>query len=119
MTFATPNLPASAKAPNDLRITCLNGTMTILQKPNQLWNVKIVGAEGSDVKEVEKESKASGVEVEIAVFARAVAERKEGKQASEENYGEPRDAMWDLALIQAFLTSDGKEVILDNLLNGQ
>jgi len=84
-----------------------------------MTKVTLTGAEGSGVKDTEKESKGCGVEVEIKMFANAVAETKAGKEPSEENYGEPRDTMWDLALIEACLSSEGKEVVLDQLMQGQ
>ncbi|TFK31430.1 oxidoreductase family protein [Crucibulum laeve] len=72
--------------------------------------VKVDDKEKEEVDEEEVVSK--GVEAELASFFKAV----EGK--AEDGLGEPREALKDVAFIQAGLESEGKEVDLEALVKG-
>lgn len=120
ISFATPGLPEEERDSGGLTVSCLNGVVTLknIGYPRK-WVVKVVGAEGSQVKTQQYEGDSEGVKVEVGMYARAVAAAKDGKQPTEENWAEPRGALWDLAVIEACLKSDGKEVDLDKLVGGQ
>jgi hypothetical protein len=74
--------------------------------------MRVIGAVGSGVTSRSWRSKVTGLVNEVDMFARAA--RGEGTQ--EEDYGKPQDALWDLALIEALLSSNGKEVVLIELV---
>jgi predicted dehydrogenase len=112
LSWALPNIPAEAKRPGSTEVVCLNGRVEWFFA-NGTFTVKVTGAEGSGVKDEVKEGPSIGVKVEIDMFANAI----EGKK--EVNYAEPRAALWDLAVIQALLTSNGKEIILADLIAGK
>jgi hypothetical protein len=117
MSFACPNIPSEGKSGNGLFITCLNGSVLISSLPNGQLSIRVTGAEGSGVKSEVKEGKPSGVESEIGAFGRAVACVKEGKENQEENWGDVRGGLWDIAVIEALLTSQGKEVVLEESIS--
>ena len=117
MSFGCPQIPADAKSGNGLFITCLNGSVLINNLPTGSIQVKVTGAEGSQVKNEVKEAKPSGVEVEIGAFGRAIEAVKSGRKDDEENWGDVRGGLWDVALIEALLTSQGKEIVLDESIN--
>ncbi|WVQ74833.1 hypothetical protein IAR50_004440 [Cryptococcus sp. DSM 104548] len=114
MSFAVPDLPSSAQTPNGLYVTLLNGVLTIESSPvldatsSQQWVAKFVPAQGSGLEGKEKVGQWEGVELEIGMFAEAVAAKKEGKE-SKENFGEPRGSLWDLGMLEAMLNSNGAE----------
>jgi len=114
ISFALPDLPAEGKTPASLVVTTLNGKLEISAAPDS-YTVKTWGANGSDVKATEKKGGKSGVPTEIDMFARAVA----GTGKDEPDLGTPRGALWDLAVIEAALHSNGKPVSLDHLTGGQ
>lgn len=114
MSFAAPNIPAEGKSGNGLFITCLNGSVNIASLPNGKLSVRVTGAEGSNVKNEYKEERPSGVDVEIAAFGRAITCLKDGVENQEENWGDVRGGLWDISVIQALLTSQGKEVVLED-----
>lgn len=116
MSFACPNIPAEGKSGNGLFITCLNGSVMISSLPTGVLSIRVTGAEGSGVKSQVKEGKPSGVECEIGAFGRAIACIKEGKENQEENVGDVRGGLWDIAVIEALLTSQGKEVVLEEAI---
>lgn len=120
MSFATPSLPEEERDSGGLTVTCLNGVVTLknIGYPRK-WVVKVAGAEGSEVKNQQYEGDSEGVKVEVGMYARAVASAKEGTEPKEENWAEPRGAMWDLAIVEACLTSQGKAIDLDALIGGQ
>lgn len=55
--------------------------------------------------------KVVGVEEEVKQFAEAVLGQSEGKV----NWGEPRGALWDVAAMEAGLTSEGRLIELTAL----
>ena len=120
LTFATPDLSGEKKQSNGLVVTTTNAQVTVESKGGK-WVVSVAGSKGSGVEDAVKEGKSEGVEVEVGMFARAVAAVKEGKggDGGEKNHGEPRGAMWDLAVIEACLTSEGKSVDLERLIAGK
>jgi hypothetical protein len=117
MSFAAPNIPAEGKSGNGLFVTCLNGSVNIQSLPNGKLSVRVTGAEGSGVKNEYKEEKASGVEVEIAAFGRAIECVNKGVENKEENWGDVRGGLWDISVIEALLTSQGKEIVLEDSIS--
>ncbi|ODN92763.1 NAD-binding Rossmann fold oxidoreductase [Cryptococcus wingfieldii CBS 7118] len=113
MSFAKPDLPPSAQTPNGLYITLLNGFFSIESSLTREWVAKFVPAQGSGLEAKEKRSQMEGVEVEIGMFAKAVAAQKEGKESGEQNFGEPRGALWDLGMLEAMLNSNGAETKIE------
>jgi hypothetical protein len=118
VSWAAPDLALEDKQPTGLFVTCLNG-IVLVQGSSAGWEVEVRPAQGSGVQRVKETFKGDGVQVELREFAQAVSEVKEGKAASAENWGEPRLALWDVAFIEASLTSDGKEVDIDRLAGKQ
>jgi hypothetical protein len=116
MTFACPNIPAEGKSGNGLFITCLNGSVLISSLPTGKLSVRLTGAEGSQVKSEVREARPSGVECEIGAFGRAIDAVKKGVENEEENWGDVRGGLWDIAVIEALLTSQGKEVVLEDAI---
>lgn len=111
MTFAKPDLPEEARRPEGLFVTTLNGAVHIIHEGRN-YVVKVFGANGSGVKTEERRSAEKGVEVELKEFVEAIEGKSEGKPDN----GDVRGALWDVALIEALLTSEGKEVNLEALL---
>ncbi|WWD18996.1 hypothetical protein CI109_103453 [Kwoniella shandongensis] len=121
MSFALPDTAPETRTPNGLIITYLNGVAKIVSDPKtREWIFNIYPANGSSVEKVEKRGSPEGVEVEIKHFANAIQAIKDGKKdGGVENYGEPRGALWDLAVIEGMLKSEGKELNLDQLIKGE
>ncbi|WRT68312.1 uncharacterized protein IL334_005288 [Kwoniella shivajii] len=116
-SFASPDIPAEYQPTNSLKITFLNGIMEVkgVNSPRRGWAVKIVPSQGSSLKPVDTDGPYEGVDVEIKMFAEAITSLKNGNDVGED-YGTPRGAIWDLAVLQALLDSNGKEVSVDELL---
>lgn len=113
-SFANPRTPEFR--PPSLAITCLNGTVRL--EGGQKWTVKVesedenvVKAAGAAAQGEGQAFPSTGVAEEVAQFARAAL-----KQGNEVNRAEPRAALWDLSLLEACLTSDGKLVDLTKLV---
>ncbi|WVR07447.1 hypothetical protein IAU60_004488 [Kwoniella sp. DSM 27419] len=118
-SFGSPELPLENKVPNGLTITCLNGIVTILSNPaNRDWQLEVVPSTTSQAKPFTKTGPGEGVEVELRMFGQAIQAIKDGKDVGED-YGTPRDALWDLTVMQALLTSKGEKVSVDSLLKGE
>lgn len=99
-------------------VTCLNGVVRL--EGGQKWTVfvesedeAVVKASGQAATEGGEAFPSTGVEEEVAQFARAVLAKGEKKEV---NRAEPRAALWDLALLEGCLTSDGKVVDLTKLV---
>ena len=118
LAWSVPDVPRDEVAQNKIEITCLNGVVLITWPRGQM-NCSIIPAKGSSVEARKKEGRQVGVETEVAMFARVVAARKAGKEETEENWAEPRGSLWDLALIQACLQSNGKTISIDQLVKGK
>ena len=80
-------------------------------------SIRVTGAEGSGVKNELREEKPSGVETEIGAFGRAIECVKKGVENDEENWGDVRGGLWDIAVIEALLTSQGSEVVLEDAIS--
>jgi len=117
LSFALPDTPPESRAPQGLTITALNAVVEITNA-NRLWTFAVYPAAGSKVQAQKESASADGVEVEFGAFARAVEAAKGGKEVAEEEkeLGSPRGALWDVAVIQALLTSNGDKVELDKIL---
>ena len=109
LTFATPDLPSGSKVPGGLVVTTLYAQVVVEQKGGQ-WGVTTTET---------KEGPSEGVKVEVGMFGRAVAAAKQGQSATEEDFGTPRGALWDVAVIEACLTSDGKPLNVEELIAGK
>ncbi|QRW25820.1 P-loop containing nucleoside triphosphate hydrolase protein [Rhizoctonia solani] len=91
-----------------LTVAGTEGNLT-LEKPSHFALAdKITGPDGSKTEEFDKIS--SGVHEELGSFFRALSGQDDGN-------GEPRGALLDVALIQAFLTSEGNAIELKKLLS--
>jgi hypothetical protein len=62
------------------------------------------------------ETPGKGVPVELQAFFGAVEKAKQGHEAVD-NLGDPTHALWDVAFIEAALTSDGRLVDFGKLLS--
>ena len=118
LTFATPDLPSEFKVPGGLVVTTLHAQVVIEQKGGK-WVITTTGAKDSGVKSETKDGPSEGVEVEVGMFGRAVVAAKQGHSANEEDYGTPRGALWDLAVVEACLTSNGKPINVEELIAGK
>lgn len=114
-SFANPRTPAF-RGPG-LVVTCLNGVVRL--DGGAQWTVRVESEDADVVAAFEAATKdqgeafsSSGVAEEVAQFARAVL----GQGQGEPNRAEPRGALWDLALLEGCLTSDGKVVDLTTLV---
>lgn len=115
LTFAKPDLAGSPNLSNGLYVTCLNGRVELTNADGK-WTCRVFGAKDSQIKDEEKAGKVDGVANECEYWARAIQAQKDGKPANEaEALGDPRGPMWDVAVIEALLTSDGKAVDLEQL----
>lgn len=108
MTFAHPDLPTLP--PSVFTVVCAEGVVTVSVVPGKGWKwtvepSKAALAEG--VKESLEEGKSAGVEQEIDQFAKTL----QGQEGV--NRGTPRGSLWDLAFIEACLTSGGQPVNID------
>ena len=82
--------------------------------------MEVIPGKNTGVKASKEEGKKIGVREECAYFARAIAALKSGgKVDPAEDRGDPRNMMWDVALIEALLTSDGNKVDLAKLIAGK
>jgi hypothetical protein len=110
MTFARADMPEEARRPSGLYVTALNGTVNMIREGKD-YVTKVTGAIGSDVKNDEMRSQEQGVMVELRDFAAAINGEKDVP-----DHGDVRGALWDVALIEALLTSEGKELNLKEML---
>ena len=117
MSFALPDTPPESRQPQGLIITALNAVVEITNIKG-LWTFAVHPGAGSKVEAKKESAQADGVEIEFGAFARAVEAAKGGKAVEEEEkeLGSPRGALWDVAVIQALLTSNGDKVELSKLL---
>ncbi|GMK59134.1 hypothetical protein CspeluHIS016_0701490 [Cutaneotrichosporon spelunceum] len=111
LSWAIPDTDRTTRPPNELYVVCERATLRVISKGRE-WSVVLEPAEGE---RLEEGGPMSGVSVELVDFAEAVDARKEGR-AEKENYGAPRDALWDVAFIQAALDSNGNKVVIDDVL---
>jgi hypothetical protein len=117
LSFALPDTPPETRSPQGLVVTTLNAVVEITNI-NRKWTYSIIPAHGSDVKAHTETAPADGVEKELGSFARAVeAAKNGGKVKEEDDLGNPRGTLWDVAVIQALLTSNGQPVELEKLIN--
>jgi hypothetical protein len=87
----------------------------VISGVNGVWTLEVRPGAGSGVERVKKTKKSDGVEVELREWAEAIAARKAGKAIEREDSGKPSTALWDLAFIEACLTSEGKGISIDEL----
>ncbi|WVQ67595.1 uncharacterized protein L199_005798 [Kwoniella botswanensis] len=117
-TWALPNI--ESQLPRDLQvlnITCLNGKLTLVNDSGTR-TLELAPAAGTQVEAVKETSPKKGVEVELAYFARAVLATKAGRAIDPaEDYGKPIDTLWDVAVIQAMLQSNGNKVDIKQLID--
>lgn len=106
LTWALPDTERTKRVPNELYVVCENATLR-LTNLGRAWSVSLEPGAGSSVKPVHKEAKGTGIEVELAEFAAAVAAKIEGKEEGVNN-GAPRAALWDVGFIEAALESEGR-----------
>lgn len=90
-------------------VTCLNGKVAI-EFVDNVVSVRTYPATGSSAKEESFEGPPTGIAVEVDMFGKALRGTNDAVQ-----YGSPRDALWDLAVIQALVSSHSREINLSNL----
>jgi hypothetical protein len=126
-TVANPDIDAAQKHHNGLTITCQNGVVKVINlqtgsskvgKASAGWRVEVIPGKGTDVQGRVEEGEKTGVRDEIALFGYAIAASKAGKPFDETKMGEPRNMLWDVALVEAMLTSNGEKVDLQKLVAG-
>ena len=113
MSFSSPRTPSPT--PQVYTITCLNGIVR-LTGGGPKWTVEVISedadvlaAAGQAGKQGGESFESVGVKEEVRQFAESAL----GKNKQDAvNRAEPRDALWDVAFIQAALTSEGKSVEL-------
>lgn len=111
LSWAKPNTPAEGANPGyGLFITLENAEVSIEMEGSK-FIVNLVAADDSGIKSRKIEGESSGIKEEVEQFARAARGNTE-----EVNRGSPQDALWDLGVIQALLSSDGKPVDLERLV---
>jgi len=117
MSFALPDTPPESRSPQGLTITALHGVVEITNIKGN-WTCAVYPGAGSSVQAQKQSGQGDGVEVEFGAFARAVDAAKGGKEVSEDEkeLGSPRGALWDVAVVQALLTSNGEKVELEKIL---
>ncbi|BEI89727.1 uncharacterized protein CcaverHIS019_0210890 [Cutaneotrichosporon cavernicola] len=113
LSWAIPDTNRSTRPANELYVVCDKATLRVINMGRE-WKIILEPEVGE---RVEEGGAVSGVKVELEDFADAVAARKEGRPEGK-NYGAPRDALWDVAFIQAALDSDGEKVVIDDVLRG-
>ncbi|KII91478.1 hypothetical protein PLICRDRAFT_156577 [Plicaturopsis crispa FD-325 SS-3] len=124
LSFAAPS--ASLGTSNGITITDTQGYLFISiakskepEATNCLRTRVVVRKKGSDdvKQDVEEvfEDTMQGVEAELKAFFEVVR----GEEGSIKGIGEPRAALWDVAFIQAGLTSGGQSIDLDKLVDGE
>lgn len=112
-------MPPEGRTSNGLVVTLLNGVLIVEQTFDRQFVSTLIPAEGSGLEKKTITTKQVGVEVEIKMFVNAVQAAKEGRENKEENFGEPRGALWDLSVVEAMLKSNGKEINLESLIKGE
>lgn len=118
-SFALPEIEQARKPETGLVIHCQHGTVMVIAA-GPVWKLEVIPGKGTSVKAHSEEAKKLGVREECAYFARAIADTKAGKQLDQkEKRGEPRDAIWDVALIEAMLSSNTEKVDLQKLIAGK
>jgi len=112
MSFSSPRTPSPT--PQVYTITCLNGIVR-LTGGGPKWTVEVISedadvlaAAGQAGKQGGESFESVGVKEEVRQFAECAL----GKNEKAVNRAEPRDALWDVAFIQAALTSEGKSIEL-------
>ncbi|KAL7423452.1 hypothetical protein Q5752_001032 [Cryptotrichosporon argae] len=118
LSFAAPDVDAPGlRPPNGIYVATAHATLRV-EQVGRAFRVRLVGAPGAGVENVDETHDMTGVQVELAQFADAVGAAKgQGAGAgADKGWSEPRHALWDLALIQATLTSEGNKVDLGALI---
>lgn len=115
-TVAHPDTPPESREPSGITVMTLNAVVKIYQGSDRKWNLKVIPAADTGVKSVEESHAADGVENELDAFKKTVLAAKEGKEVPESSRGYPTGPLWDVAFIQALLTSNGSPVELGKLL---
>ena len=114
LTWAMPNIAPESRPTQGLTVTCANAVVSITNV-NRLWTFKVTPSQGTDIKGVQERSQANGVEVELNAIAKAIEAAKAG-QPVPDDLGNPRGPLWDLAAIEALLTSNGRKIELAELI---
>ncbi|WWC63242.1 uncharacterized protein I303_105842 [Kwoniella dejecticola CBS 10117] len=127
-SFAPPDLPPHKAVINGLRINTLNGLVEVTCQFNEETKARDFILEvtpansnsngnGSKFEASKSSGPMDGVEIEIKMFSNAITDAKNGKTTKEEDdYGKPRDALWDLGVLEAMLESNGKELKVESLI---
>lgn len=118
MTFGAPH-PAADAAMGGTAITVLGSHGWVSQKPVQvdgkdvsqvvLRRVKVDGK--GEEEEISRDFDNRGVQVELESWLNAIANKNDGL-----GFGDPRNALQDVALIEAALKSNGRSVDLTKLV---
>lgn len=98
MSWAAPDT-ADPNGRLRLDVTCLNGIVKI-EFVGDTASVKTYPAVGTGRGADHVEGPLTGIAVEVDMFGRTLRGASDAVQ-----YGRPRDALWDLAVIQALVSS--------------
>lgn len=116
-SFASPKTPIPLGT--TINFILLNAAIEVTRGPGG-WTIKVLTTSeevksfaGKAAEDSGETFEVVGVEVEVQQFAEAVLGSGEGKP----NLGEPREALYDLSVIEAALNSEGKSVELASLGN--
>lgn len=120
LSFSLPDTPPATRAPQGLVVTCKDAVLRITNQA-RVWTLQVIPGANTGVEALEETQKALGVETEVGTFARVVKARKDGggsgpAEDDDEKRGDPRGALWDLAVIQAMLNSNGQKKDINELL---
>lgn len=114
LSWSAPDTNPDKRPANGLWAVCEHATISLSQAGRN-WVLTVTGVNGRHMESSEETVEMCGVAVELEHFGAAVAKAKAGKKDDLENWAEPRGSLWDLALIEACLNSDAKEVDLASL----
>lgn len=115
LSWAIPDTDRKSRVPNELYVVCEHATVRVVNL-GRSWKIMLDPGAGSGLEAVVRSGDVSGVEVELVDFAAAVAAQLDGRQEEGKNHGGPKDALWDVAFIQAALESDGEKVVIEDVL---
>lgn len=114
-SFAPPTAGAETRPLNGIWLVAEHATLH-LQTDDTEWHTVLTPGQDSDIQAIDETVPWTGVEVELKHFANAVLLAQTGSEDTQPNLGDVRKGLWDCAFIEACLTSQGKEVILDDLV---
>ena len=111
LSWAKPDTPAEGTKPGYGLFITLEHAEVSIEMDGSRFIVNLIPTNESGVERVKIQEESTGIKEEVEQFARATR-----GCSGEVNRGSPEDALWDLAVIQALLTSDGRPIDLAGLI---